>query len=84
MTRTGMHERLETSVEATFGTGDLRMLYGMGVPFLTMTFLIIGALALEAVWLVWILMALIVAFSVVVLVGLNHMLDDEDGTRIPQ
>ena len=84
MTRTGMHERLETSVEATFGTGDLRMLYGMGVPFLTMTLLIIGALVLEAVWLVWILMALIVVSSAVVLVGLKHMLDDEDGTRIPQ
>ena len=84
MTKSGIHERLETSVERTTGTGDLRMLYGMGVPFLTMTLLIIGALVLEAVRLVWVLMALIVAFSAVVLVGLNHMLDDEDGTRIPQ
>ena len=43
MTGTGMHERLETRVEATFGTGDLRMLYGMGAPFLVMTGLIIAA-----------------------------------------
>ena len=84
MTSTGMHERLETRVEATLGTGDLRMLYGMGVPFLVMTGLIIAALVLETVWLVAILMPLIVVFSVVVMIGLNHMLDDEDGTRVPQ
>lgn len=84
MTNSGMHERLETKVEATFGTGDLRMIYGVGVPFLAMTFLIIGALVLEAVWLSAVLMVLIGVFTAVVLVGLNHMLDDEDGTRIPQ
>jgi hypothetical protein len=83
MTKIDWHERLETGVERTFGTGDMRMLYGVGVPFVTMTFLIIGALVLEAVWLTAVLMVLIVAFTVVVLIGLNHMLDDEDDTRIP-
>ena len=51
MTTTGMHERLETKMESTFGSGDLRMLYGMGVPFLVMTGLIIAALVLETMWL---------------------------------
>ena len=83
MTKIDWHEKLETSVERTLGTGDMRMLYGVGVPFITMTFLIIAALVLEAVWLTAVLMVLIVAFTVVVLSGLNHMLDDEDDTRIP-
>ena len=84
MTTTGMHERLETRVEKTLGTGDLRMIYGVGVPFLLMTGLIIAALVLESAWLVAPLMVLIGVFTYVVLVGLNHMLDDEDGTRIPE
>ncbi len=83
MTHNGMHERLEAKVEHVLGTGDMRMLYGMGVPFLTMTLLIIGALVLQAEWLTFVLMALIVVFSAVVLVGLNHMLDDEDGEGLP-
>ncbi len=82
MTTSGMHERLETSVECTSGTGDLRMIYGVGVPFLAMTGLIGAALVVGAVWLTTVLMALIVVFTAVVLVGLSHMLDDEDGTRI--
>ncbi len=83
MTNNGMHERLEAKVENVLGTGDMRMIYGVGVPFLLMTFLIIGALVLEAVWLTAVLMVLIGVFTAVVLVGLNHMLDDEDDTRIP-
>jgi hypothetical protein len=84
MTSNGMHERLEAKVEHALGTGDLRMLYGVGVPFLIMTFLIIGALVTEAVWLTAPLMVLIGVFTAVVLVGLNHMLDDEDGSREPR
>ena len=83
MTKTGMHEKLEMEVEATLGTGDLRMLYGMGVPVLVMTGLIIAALVLQTVWLAAVLMVLIGVFTAVVFVGLNHMLDDEDGTRVP-
>ena len=79
MTNHRIHEKLEVRVESLLGTGDLRMIYGVGVPFLAMTFLIIGALVLEAVWLSAVLMVLIVAFTAVVLVGINHMLDDEDG-----
>ena len=84
MTQSGMHERLETKVESTLGTGDMRMIYGMGVPFLVMTGLIVAALVLGTVWLTAVLIALIGVFTVIVIVGLNHMLDDEDGTRIPQ
>ncbi len=84
MTHNGIHERLEAKVERVLGTGDMRMLYGVGVPFLLMTFLIIGALVLQAEWLSFVLMALIAVFTAIVLVGLNHMLDDEDGTGIPQ
>jgi hypothetical protein len=36
-------------VGGSLGTGDMRTLYGMGVPFVVMTFLIIAALVLEAV-----------------------------------
>ncbi|HEX8208450.1 MAG TPA: hypothetical protein VF587_20475 [Solirubrobacteraceae bacterium] len=84
MTSTDWHENLETNLERSLGTGDLRMLYGVGVPFITMTFLIIAALVLEAVWLTAVLMVLIAAFTVVVLIGLNHMLDDEDDSRVPR
>ena len=66
-------------MESILGTGDLRMIYGIGVPFLVMTALIIGALLLQAVWLTAVLMLFIVISTAVVLVGLNHMLDDEDG-----
>ena len=45
--------------------------------------LIIVALVLQQVWLTLPLMLLIGIFTAIVLVGLNHMLDDEDGTRIP-
>ena len=83
MTKVGWHERLEASVERTLGTGDMRLLYGMGVPLLLMTALIIGAFLLESVWLAGVLMVFIAAFTVVILIGLNHMLDDEDDTRIP-
>ena len=83
MTEIDWHERLETSVERTLGIGEMRMLYGVGVPFITMTILIIAALVLEAVWLTAVLTVLIAAFTAVVLVGLDHMLDDEDDTRIP-
>ena len=83
MTQVDWHEKLETGVERSLGTGDMRLLYGMGVPLLLMVALIIGAFLLEAVWLTAVLMAFVVAFAVVVLIGLNHMLDDEDDTRIP-
>ena len=79
MTKHRMHERLEDRVESPLGTCDMRMIYGIGVPFLTMTFFIIGALLLEAVWLTAILMVLIAISTAIVLVGINHMLDDEDG-----
>ncbi len=46
------------------------------------TGLIVAALVMQTVWLTAILMALIAAFTVVVLIGLNHMLDDEDGTGL--
>ena len=82
MTKVDWHERLEKGVERTLGTGDMRLLYGMGVPLLLMVALIIGAFLLEAVWLTAVLMFLIAAFTVVILIGLNHMLDDEDDTRI--
>jgi hypothetical protein len=77
-----MHEKLEVKVESLLGTGDLRMIYGVGVPFFAMTLLIIGALVLEAVWLSAVLMLLIAVSTAIVLVGINHMLDDEDGTGL--
>ena len=83
MTEIDWHEKLETNVERTFGTGDMRMLYGVGVPFVVMTGLIIAALVLESIWLTAVLMVLIVAFTAVVLIGLSHMLDDEDDSRVP-
>ncbi|HEX8122135.1 MAG TPA: hypothetical protein VF549_12800 [Solirubrobacteraceae bacterium] len=79
MTQHGIHDRLETKVESIYGTGDLRMIYGVGVPFLVMTGLIVAALVMQSVWLTAPLMVLIALFTVVVLQGLGHMLDDEEG-----
>lgn len=84
MTNHRMHERLEVRVESLLGTGDLRMIYGVGVPFFVMTLLIIGALVLEAVWLSAVLMVLIAISTAIVVVGINHMLDDEDGSGLSQ
>ena len=44
----GMHERLEAKVVSVYGTGDLRMIYGVAVPFLVMTGLIVAALVIGA------------------------------------
>ena len=74
MTKVDWHERLESNLERSLGTGDMRMLYGMGAPLIVMTFLIIGALVLEAIWLTAILMAILVAFTVMILIGITHLL----------
>jgi hypothetical protein len=76
-----MKMTLHEKVEWLFGSGDLRLLYGMAAPVL----LVCGLVALFAVtsawWLVATLMLVIFAMVGVVLAGLGYMLGetgDED------
>lgn len=72
-TRT-LHEK----VEWLYGTGDLRLIYGMGTPVVVMSLLIVAAMAIGEVWLVPALMALVGVFTLVVLLGITRMLDEEE------
>ncbi len=69
---------LHEKVESLFGSGDLRMIYGMGTPVVGMTLLIIAALVIGETWLVAPLMALIAVSTAVVLMGINYMLDEDE------
>ena len=75
MTNFSLHHK----VEDAFGSGDLRLLYGMGVPFLLVIAVTIVMWATGASWVIFPLFATIFAFTGVVLLGLSRMLGDEDG-----
>ena len=71
---------LHHKVEGLFGSGDLRLLYGMGVPFLLVIGFTILLWATNATWLIVPLFLTIFAFTAIVLKGLSYMLNDEDGS----
>jgi hypothetical protein len=69
---------LHENIDELTGVGDARLLYGIGVPFLVMTALII-AFALDPSWYFLVLvMASIFAFGGVVIWGILRMLDEEE------
>jgi hypothetical protein len=63
--------------------GDSRLLYGMGVPFGVAMLLIIGFMVAPATWMLPALMAVVIAFALVVLWGLSHMLDESGDDEPP-
>ena len=71
------------TVERAFGSGDLRLLYGMGVPFLLVIGITILMWATNASWMIVPLFAVIFLFTGIVLLGLSKMLRDEDGSDSP-
>ena len=69
---------LHESVEAATGAGDQRLLYGIGVPFLVLTAMIIGY-ALDPSWyFLVLLMASILGAGAVVIWGILRMLSEEE------
>jgi hypothetical protein len=75
---------LHEGIDAVTGSGDQRLLYGLGVPFLTITALII-AFALYPKWyfLVLLVVAILAAAGVVVW-GLMRMLDEDENEDEPR
>jgi hypothetical protein len=78
MTNRTLHEK----VEWLYGSGDVRLLYGMAVPVLA----VCGLVALLALapewWLLPALMLVVLVLTVVVLVGFTQMLNEgNDGDR---
>ena len=67
-----LHERVEHLLE----TGDLRLIYGLGVPLLVVVAGVSALAVAHATWLVIPLMAMVVALTGIVLVGIAQMLDD--------
>jgi hypothetical protein len=59
--------------------GDSRMLYGMGGPLLVAVALIIGLLLIGDMWVIPLLMLSVFALTGLVLWGIGHMLDEQEG-----
>jgi hypothetical protein len=69
---------LHESVDNATGSGDQRLLYGIGVPFLVMTGVII-AYVLNPTWYFLVLLMLaVIAVGGGVIWGLLQMLDEEE------
>jgi fatty acid desaturase len=77
---TSSQQSLHHRVERAYGTGDLRMLYGMAAPFLVAVVLEIAMIAAGASWLAAPMMLIVALLTAVVLLGLRHLLADEDGS----
>jgi hypothetical protein len=76
MTNFSLHHK----VEALTGSGDLRLIYGMGVPFFLTIVVECVMIATSSAFLVIALFPMIFALTAVVLLGLSKMLADEDGS----
>jgi hypothetical protein len=69
---------LHTRIERLLQSGDMRLLYGVGVP-LFLVVVGVGAIAIAgAEWLVAPLLLAVVALTAIVLVGFTQMLNDSD------
>ena len=76
------HRPLHQRVERVLETGDLRLIYGLGVPLLVVVAAVSGLALAHAAWLVIPLMTMVVALTGIVLVGVGYMLDDNgDGNE---
>ncbi len=76
--------RLHRGIERTLGTGDLRMLYGLGAPMIVVCAIVIAACVTDQMWLAALAMVAIFALVPGILHELGRMLDetgDEDLQR---
>ena len=70
---------LHTRVERVLESGDMRLVYGVGIPFLLVIAGIVAAAVAQSMWLVAPLMIVVIALTGVVMVGFAQMLaEDED------
>ncbi|HVW16752.1 MAG TPA: hypothetical protein VHB30_00760 [Solirubrobacteraceae bacterium] len=70
----GLHE----SVERTLGTGDMRLVYGLGVPVFSLVAVIVAACVWNTIWFAVLALVAVVACAFGILQEIGHMLDDED------
>jgi hypothetical protein len=70
---------LHTRVERVLESGDMRLVYGVGIPFLLVIAGIVAAAVAQSMWLVAPLMIVVIALTAVVMIGFAQMLaEDED------
>ncbi len=75
-----LHEHVERVTEA----GDLRLVYGIGVPFLLVVAAIVGFLVLGNWWLAPALAVVLIVMIGVIIAGFTQMLEeDDDSSAIP-
>jgi fatty acid desaturase len=75
------HPSLHERVESITGSGDLRLIYGMGVPMFIAVLVICGLLVAGVGWAVPVLMLMIAVMTFGVIMGIAKMLGesgDED------
>jgi hypothetical protein len=60
---------------------DVRLLYGLGVPFFVCTLIIIAALLIGTIWAAAFALAAIVVMAVIAVIGVTDVLSDEDGSE---
>ena len=70
------HQPLHERVERVLETGDLRLIYGLGVPLLVVVAGVCAVAVAHSTWLVIPLITMVVALTGIVLVGVAQMLDD--------
>lgn len=75
---TSLEPGLHRSLERAAGSGDLRLVYGLGVPFLAATAVIVAALVSGTMWLVALAVLAVIAMAVVIMVEFGQMLDEDD------
>jgi hypothetical protein len=76
---TGPYAAIDESFDNATGT-DMRLIYGLGVPFLIGVLGIIAFALIGELWLAFVLLAFVIVGGGVVMYGINRMLGDEDGT----
>ena len=74
----GPYDVIDESFDNATGT-DLRLIYGLGIPFLLVVAGIVAFALVNELWLAFVLIAVIVVGGGVVMLGIRHMLDDESG-----
>ena len=77
--KTGPYSAIDESFENATGT-DLRLIYGIGVPFVLGVLAIVAFALLNQVWLAFVLLFAVVVSGGLVMHGIVRMLGDEDGT----
>jgi hypothetical protein len=60
---------------------DVRLLYGLGVPFFVCTLIIVAALLIGTIWAAAFALASIVVMAAIAVIGITDVLSDEEGAE---